>query len=247
GPAKAHRCNGRASQYNHRRATKPGKGAIAMASGSSADGVAWDLKDLYRGVDDPALSRDLETALKRAEAFEAAYRRKIVAGPEPDALRTAVVELESLYEQMDKPAVFAQLLHAAKTDDPRHGALLMRTREQRTAINKHLIFFDLEWIQVDDARAKALIEAPTLAKYRHFLEQQRAWKPHYPNEPQEKVLEDKSITGRAAFVRLFDETVSTLQFPFEHEGKSESLSLQQINAKLYDADRAVRKAAAAGL
>jgi oligoendopeptidase F len=218
-----------------------------MASGSSADGVAWDLKDLYSGVDDPALSRDLETALKRAEAFEATYRGKIVAGPEPDTLRTAIVELESLYEQMDKPAVFAQLLHAAKTDDPRHGALLSRTREQRTVINKHLIFFDLEWIQVDDARARTLIESPTLAKYRHFLEQKRAWKPHYLSEPQEKVLEDKSITGRAAFVRLFDETVSSLQFPFEHDGKSESLSLQQINAKLYDADRAVRKAAAAGL
>src|SRR5262249_44740923 len=139
------------------------KGATGMATGSSADGVSWDLKDLYAGVDDPQLTRDLETALKRAEAFEATYRGKIVAGPEPADLRTAVVELESLYERMTRPAVYAQLLHAAKTDDPRHGALLSRTREQRTVINKHLIFFDLEWIQVDDARARALIESPQLA------------------------------------------------------------------------------------
>src|SRR5207248_7399335 len=33
---------------------------------------------------------------------------------------------------------------------------------------------------------------------------------------------------------------------FEHDGKVESLSMQQINAKLYDAERTVRQAAAAG-
>ena len=33
-----------------------------------------------------------------------------------------------------------------------------------------------------------------------------AWRPHYLSEPEEKLLEDKSVTGRSAFVRLFDET-----------------------------------------
>src|SRR5439155_20864559 len=44
----------------------------------------------------------------------------------------------------------------------------------------------------------------------------------------------------------FDETVSSMRFPFEHAGKSENLSMQQINAKLYDPDRSIRQAAAAG-
>ena len=55
------------------------------------------------------------------------------------------------------------------------------------------------------------------------------------------------MTGRAAFVRLFDETVSAMTFPFAHDGKNESLSLQSILAKLYDPDRTVRAAGAAGL
>ena len=109
---------------------------------------------------------------------------------------------------MDRPSVYAGLLHAAKTDDPRHGALLARTREQRTAINKHLIFFDLEWVKVPDDAAARLLAAPELARYRHYLDQKRAWRPHYLSEPEEKILEEKAVTGRAAFVRLFDETVS---------------------------------------
>jgi oligoendopeptidase F len=219
----------------------------ATKLGSSADGVAWELNDLYPSVESPALTLDLDASLSRARAFEAAYRGQIQAGPDARLLVAALTELEGLSEQMDRPAVFASLLHAAKTDDPRHGALLSQTRERRTAINKHLIFFDLEWIQVPDDKAAALCADPALARFRHYLEQKRAWKPHYLSEPEEKILEEKSITGRAAFVRLFDETVAGLTFPYEHNGHTEQLPLQQINAKLYDSDRTARQAAAMAL
>ncbi len=216
---------------------------------SSADCVAWDLTDLYAGVDDPNLGRDLDTALKRAQAFESTYRGKVdvPGGPSADVLLSAVRELEGLFEQMDKPIIYASLVHAAKTDDPRHGALLARTREQRTVINKHLIFFDLEWVKVADEIVQRLLASPSLARYRHYLEQKRAWRPHFLSEPEEKILEEKTVTGRAAFVRLFDETVASMHFPFEHAGHTESLSLQQINARLYDPDRSVRRAAAEGM
>src|SRR5207245_635112 len=64
---------------------------------------------------------------------------------------------------------------------------------------------------------------------------------------QEMILDEKSVTGRAAFVRLFDESVAALKYPYEHAGQTDLLSLQQINARLYDPDRSVRKAAANGL
>jgi oligoendopeptidase F len=221
----------------------------AVRPSSSADGVAWNLNDLYSGVDDPRITQDLETALRRAQSFELAYRGKIAVagGPHPTLLRAALQELASLSEQMDRPVVYAGLIHAAKTDDPRHGALLSRTRERRTVINKHLIFFDLEWVKVPDEPAHALIHAPELARYHHYLEHKRAWRPHYLSEPEEKILDDKAVTGRSAFVRLFDETVSMIQCAVEHEGQTESLSLQQVLARLYDADRSVRRSAAAGL
>ncbi len=216
---------------------------------SSADGVAWNLHDLYAGLDDPQIKQDLAAALRRAQAFESMYRGKIemAQGPPADVLLKAVQELESLSELMDRPAIYASLVHAAKTDDPRHGALLAFTREQRTTINKHLIFFDLEWVKVADAVAAQLLAEPRLARYRHYLEQKRAWRPHYLTEPEEKIVEQKASTGRGAFVRLFDETVASIQFPFEQRGETQRLSLQQINAKLYDPDRKVRKAAALGL
>ncbi len=216
---------------------------------SSAAGVAWDLHDLYAGLDDPKIEQDLTRAEQRAKAFEEAHRGKIdvPGGPSTGFLKKALTELESLSEQMDRPLIYAHLVHAARTDEPRHGALLAKTRERRTVINKHLIFFDLEWIKVDDQAAARLIQAAELARYRHYLEQKRVWKPHYLSEPEEKILEEKSVTGKSAFVRLFDETVSTIRCPYTKDGTTQELSVQAILAKLYDSDRAVRQAAAAGL
>ena len=219
---------------------------------STASGVAWDLRDLYQNVDDPNIERDLATALQRAEAFAHSYRGKIESLTATDAslLLQAVIELDSLSELMDRPAIYAMLAHSAQTEEPRHGALLSRTREQRMAINKHLIFFDLEWIQLADNVAQALIADNRLERYRHFLEVKRLWKPHYLSEPEEKLLDEKAITGRSAFARLFEETAASLKFPFppspgaRYSEPRGSLSLQEILAKLYDPDREVRRLAA---
>ena len=221
----------------------------SASSGSSATGVSWDLSDLYQGVDDPAITLDIDAALVRAQAFESTYRGKIdiPGGPSPELLQAALEETEALGELMDKPGLFASLLHAGKTDDPRNGALLALTRERRTLANKHLIFFDLEWIKVDDSVAQALIDDPRLSRFRHYLQQLRAWKPHYLSEPEEKILQEKGVTGRSAFVRLYEETNASLRCPFNLRGESSTMGLQEILSKLYDSDREVREAAALGL
>jgi oligoendopeptidase F len=210
---------------------------------SSAANVSWDLSDLYAGVDDPRIEADLQSAHERAKTFETTYRGKV--GETAAALLAAITEMEGIYEQMDRSGVYASLVHAAKTDDPRHGALVAKTRERRTAINKHLIFFDLEWVALDDAKVDALLADGSLARYRHYLKQKRVWKPHYLSEPEEKILEEKSNTGRAAFMRLFDETAAGLRFTVE--GEKEQLSLQQVLAGLYNAERDVRRRSAEAL
>ena len=216
---------------------------------NSATGISWNLGDLYGGLDDPRLLDDLAQARRRAQAFETNCRGRIAKlNPgQVSWLVESLRELESLSEQMDKPLVYAMLVHSAKTDEPRHGALLAKTREERTAINKHLIFFDLEWIHLADETAQALMADDKLAHYRHYLEQKRAWKPHYLSEAEEKILDDKANTGKVAFGRLFEESCATIQFPFANQGETTQLSLQAILAKLHDPDRSIRRAAAEGI
>lgn len=222
---------------------------MTMDINGGSNGVAWNLKDLYSGLDDPQLDRDLEGSLLLARDFEEKHRGKIKNIKANDApyLLFAIQQIEAIYEKMDRPAIFASLLHAAKTDDPAHGALVAKTRQARSKTNQHLLFFDLELILIPENDAKSLGANPMLSRYTHFLEQKRAWKLHFLSEPEEKVLDVKSLTGRSAFVRLFDETVASMTYPFIQDGVEKKLTFQEINAKLYDPDRNIRKAGAEGI
>ena len=62
---------------------------------SSADGVAWDLGDLYLGTDDPRIDSDLDSAEARAHEFVVRYRGKL-ASLSAAELAEAVAELEGI-------------------------------------------------------------------------------------------------------------------------------------------------------
>ncbi len=220
----------------------------AHKSAGSAEGIAWNLNDLYTGPDDPAIDTDLNTALERAQAFEKCYRGTIAVegGITPADLYGALTEFESIYEQFGRALAYAQLLHAAKTDDPAHGALLQSVQERATAIRKHLIFFELEWLQLSDDDAERIAEDPEVKRYRHHLKSERRYRSHRLSEPEEKILDEKAITGSRAFSRLFDETLSDARFQIEVDGEVQEMNEQQALALLHHPDRHQRRAAAEG-
>ncbi|MFA9459730.1 M3 family oligoendopeptidase [Thiohalorhabdus methylotrophus] len=203
--------------------------------------VRWDLSDLYTGPDDPAIQQDLDAAEAEAEAFRATYHGR-VAELAAEELAEAVARLEALEQRLARPAVYIQLLHTVRTDDPEVGALLTRVEERATAIGNQVLFFQLEWQGVDDERAASLLTDASLAGYRHFLETTRQYRPYRLSEPEERILAEKQLTSRSAWNRLFDETFARLRF----EVDGERLSEEEVLSRLKREDRETRRAAAAG-
>ncbi len=213
---------------------------------SSADGVAWDLSALYAGVDDAKLEADLDAAQRRAEAFEQRYRGQ-VADLDAAKLHEAVAELQDIHELMDASGIYAHLLHAAKSDEPAFGRLVSFTQERATAIRRHLLFFELEWIEVDDDAARALMADERLQAFAYLLERERRAKPHRRAEGEEHILDETSNTGSRAWSRLFDEITGRLSVDITLDGETRTLNESEVLALLYDPDRETRRAAAAAL
>src|SRR5215468_11299728 len=209
--------------------------AQAVTTGGPAAGVRWDLSQLYAGPDDPQIEKDLAGALAAATAFAERYRGRVASLGAPELAR-AVDEIEALQEPVARAGAFAGLLFAADTQTPRHGALLQHVQERGTEIRNALLFFELEWLAADAARADALLGEPALARRRHFLA-----------GPEERVLAETHNTGSAAWSRLFDQIVADLQFEVSIGGEVRQLSEEETLALLYDPDRGTRRAAAAGL
>jgi len=210
-----------------------------MQERTGAEEVRWDLSDLYQGVDDPQIERDIAQTDARADAFAAAYRGR-VQSLSAEELHRAIAEFEAIVEAANRLGVFAHLLWTTDAANPRYGALLQRLTEWEAQLQQKLVFFELEWVNAPDDFAQAMLTAPALAHYRHWLEVTRRYQPHRLTEPEEKILAEKSVTGRSAWARFFSELMGNTRYPFD----GEELTQAAILAKLYDPDRSVRQRAA---
>lgn len=222
-------------------------GAAEAESGAvekSAAGVAWDLSALFSGPDDPALERALQQAAADAEAFAARYRGTIntPAGVSAGHLLTALREAEALQDAIVRISAYASLLFAADTSQEAHRTLMQRVEEQATALRNQLLFFDLEWLDVPDERAQRLIDDPLLAGYRHYLSSERRFRPHTLSEPEERLMNEKDLTGINAWRRFFTEFNAAQRFRAHINGQTRELNQSEALTLLRDPDRSVRQA-----
>ena len=220
----------------------------AKTEKSGAEGITWDLSDLYSNLKDKKIQRDIKDLFQKSEAFEKKYRGKINSPKlTPKFLLNAVEDLEYISEKIGKLLSFAYLVFAGNTRNPENGAFLQMIQEKSTEARKHLMFFELEWIKLSNKKVDSLLNNKILFQYKHFLEQERSYKPHKLSEPEEKILDEKANTGSRAFKRLFDEILNNIRFKIRLDGKTKSLSETEILALLYDPDRNKRKAGAKSL
>jgi oligoendopeptidase F len=209
---------------------------------TGAEDVAWDLTDLYAGMDDPRLSADLDAADAEADALDRDYRGKI-AGLGAAELAAMIARYEALNESAAKAANFSQLNWTQNTEDPARGALMQRVRERTSQLGQKLVFLDLEVANAPDEAAAAWLADPSLAHYRHWLEVVRLYRPYLLSEAEEKILEEKSVTGRDAWDRFFDETQSAARYDLD----GEKLTRDQVLSRLYSPDRELRRRATASV
>jgi oligoendopeptidase F len=207
----------------------------------------WDLDDLYTGPESPKLAADLERALKDCSDFEARYKGKLdgLARGENagDKLAEAVVAFEKLEDLIGRTMSYAALLHAGDTSDPQRSKFFGDVQEKMTAASSHLLFFTLEINRIDDAVLDAAARAPALARYKPWLDDVRKERPYQLEERVEQLFHEKSVTGRGAWNRLFDQTMAALRFDCD----GEMLAIEPTLKRLLDADETVRRKAAEAL
>ncbi len=209
-----------------------------------AAGVCWDLGGLYTSPDDAQIEIDLREARRCAEALAQTYRGKIESGQiDGPTLARALAEYEAIAELQQKPAFYASLLFAADTQNQRAQQLVQHTREAATDIENLLIFFSLELIALEDTQAAALLTAAEMQDYRHYLESVRRFKAHTLSEKEEQLLNQKNLSGKQAFVKLYDELSGSLRFPLTVDGEDQLLTDGEVMALLQQADRGLRERA----
>jgi len=202
----------------------------------------WDLSDLYPAPDSPQLEADLSAVTAAAQAFQQAYAGKLaeLSGAEFGA---AIAEYERMGEVMYRALSYAQLLYAGDQTDPERGRFYQGMQERVTEISTYTLFFTLEINRLDDDVLAEKLKDPAAKRYAPWLRDVRVFRPHQLSDEVEQLLHEKSVAGRSAWNRLFDETMARLRFPVGDKMLTSAEALHLMS----DRDPATRKAAAQSL
>lgn len=202
----------------------------------------WDLADLYPSPDGPELSADLDRSAEKAGAFRAALEGK-VAGLSGGDLGAAIAEFEAIEEVLGRVMSYAHLRYAGDMSDPEIGQFYQSMQERVNGISTELLFFTLEINRIPEADLRAKLAEPALAHYAPWLREVRAFREHQLSDELEQMLHEKYVSGRAAWTRLFDETMARLRFPLD----GDNLTMAEVLDRLSHRDGAMRKKAAQSL
>ncbi len=209
---------------------------------SSNNLPVWNLNDLYSGPDSPRLKDDMDRAATAADDFAARYRGRLeeLDGP---GFAAAIISYENISEAIDKAISYAQLVFAANTGDPETGRFYQGIQERATDISSVILFFTLEINRLDETVLDRFLADATVSRYKPWIRNIRSFRPHQLPDDQEKLLHQKAVSGRLAWVRLFEETFAEMRF--DVAGKA--LSLSETLNLLSDRDGGVREKSAHAL
>ncbi|GEO40910.1 oligoendopeptidase F [Skermanella aerolata] len=199
----------------------------------------WDLNDLYPGQDSDALKADLDRMEKASKDFYRSYNGKL-ASLEGASLGSAIAQYEEIDETLSRIMSYAHLVYAGDMNDPLVGKFFQGIQERVNGISTHLLFFTLELNRIEDDALAAKLKTPELARYAPWLRDIRVFRPHQLSDELERLLHEKYVVGRAAWNRLFDETIAGLRFTL---GGHEVTCTEALN-RLSDRDAGKRKEAA---
>jgi oligoendopeptidase F len=218
------------------------KDADALAPSAGADDVTWNLDDLVPAPAEQGIDAILAEADRWVDAFAAFYRGRVAALTAPE-MRSLLSEYEEVIESVGRAESYASLSWSTASSDPARGALLQKVSERQARLTQKAVFLDIEWAHTPEGAARKLIDDPLLSRWRHWLIIARRYKPHLLTEPEEKILTEKSVTGRQAWTRYFDETMAATLYDWDGGKAPAEVVLRQ----LYAPERETRQRAAAAI
>jgi oligoendopeptidase F len=181
----------------------------------------WNLNDLYPAIDSPEVAVDLVKGDAECVAFEETYKGKLAEiAASPDAgekLAIAIKRFEAIEDLLGRLISYAGLIYTGDTTDPKRTKFYGDVQERITTASSHLLFFTLELNRIDDALIEKALQNPAFGHYRPWIEDVRKERPYQLDDKLEQLFHEKSVTGRGAWNRLFDETIAAMHFKIDGE------------------------------
>lgn len=179
---------------------------------TGAENIRWDLSDLYISINDPQLTKDMQTTRDMADVLVKKYKGQIVLLSAEDLLKL-LQDYEVLETLLMKINCFCVISYTVNRENAELGRLDAMNDAHQAEVRQKVAFFKLEWVNLPETPAQALLDNPVLAHYRHYLEVLRLEKPYMLSEAEENIIRQLSLSS--SWPRYFEDWTARLRYLFE--------------------------------
>lgn len=209
---------------------------------TGAENIRWNLVDLFKGIDDPAIQQVLTTSKSNAEKFQKTYKGR-VAELSAQELAKAYLDHEEMAVPLYKVSQFASLTLSTDTSNHDAKALESKIDDASSEIENLLVFFELELGHISKERYEMLKKDPALQNYAYLLERSFENAKYNLSEKEEQVINLKDLTGIDAHKKLYEEFTSAFEFEFTLDGKLNKMNGSELRALRQHENKDVRRSA----
>lgn len=202
----------------------------------------WTLADLYTSPTDPALVKAFDAARAQVDQLNAGYKGVLEQKTDSE-IGVLIEQYEAILQRLAKPVDYASLRYAQQADDPEREGFYRSTREKALAIERDLLWVELELGKLSETRLTTLVQSAEIQPFKHVLERILAAKPHQLSEIEEQLINDLQQTAAEAFVHLFDQENSSKRFPYRGEDRT----MTDLLVELSSTKRETREQAASAI
>lgn len=210
--------------------------------------TTWDLTKLFANDDDPRIEKNRITVEQKSYAFITAWKRRSDYLKDPAVLRRALDEYEAWkrhYGTDGHAGYYFWLRTQIDRNNPGLKARFNKLEEFSRRLENDIQFFHLRIAKIPKARQTAFLKYPGLGKYKHFLERIFSESKYLLGENVEKVLNLKSTTSYANWVRMTSDFLAKEEAKvLLEDGKSGTKTLAEIASLTSSKNRKVRDIAA---
>lgn len=171
----------------------------------------WNLSDLYSGIEDVKIAKDLVEYKNLNLELEKKYKSKVISLSSQELLNAM-----KLYEKATTIAHclggFAYLNMCTQMENEKATIFYQNIVEALTDDGKPTIFFTLEVNQISEEDMKNHMEDKELSKFYPWFDRLRMYKKYELSEDLETLMSEKSITSGSAWDRFYSEFCASLKF-----------------------------------
>jgi len=210
--------------------------------------ITWNLVHLFDNDEDPRIARKRNIVEQKSHAFINTWKDRTDYLRDPALLKKALDEYEEwkrYYGSEGDEGYYFWLRTSQNQNDPVLKAKFNLIEQFSKKIQNDIQFFYLRIAKIPERLQKKFIQYPGLKEYRHYLERLFAESKYLLSEPEEKIMNLKSPSSYANWVKMTSSFLAKEERPVISENGQRGMKpFSEIASLMNSRQKNVRDSAA---